>query len=246
MKRISFSFKLFLGLFTLIFMTACNQGNTDHDHHQNTPQIPGSQNLTLGFQTVPAQPMPGQPIELQATVKEDNKPFTSARVELEVWKKGNKKHDMLPAKHSEQGIYKATTTYQEEGEYLVIVHVTTPMVHQMIDSKFQVGQGQASQATPDTGGLQMNLMLPNETTKGQTTKITAHVKNDGNPLSQAEVQIEYWKEGSQTKEASDTAEISSGDYSTSIRFPEAGTYHLVLHVEKGILKGKEEKTLLVK
>lgn len=247
MKHLSLSLKMLLGLFTLILMTACNQDNTGHENHQNTPQIPGSQKLTLSFQANPAQPDPGQSVELQATVIDGNQPVTDARVELEVWKKGNKKHDMLPAKHSEKGIYKATATYQEEGEYLVIVHVTTPMVHQMIDSKFQVGQAQeTSQETPDSGGLQMSLMLPNEASKGQNTKITAHVKNDGNPLSQAEVQIEYWKEGTQTKASSDTAEVSSGDYSTSIRFPEAGTYHLVLHVNKGSLKGTEEKTLIVK
>lgn len=252
MKRLIYSISFFSLAILTLMLTACQQGG--HEQHQQhkepaNPAIP--QQISVSFQANPAQPAPGEPVTLNATVRAGEQPVDDAKVELEVWKKGEKDHHMLETQSKGQGVYSASATYQAEGEYLVIVHVTTPQVHQMIEGKFQVGEAKKEEHKHGQGhdhgdGLSMHVMLPKEVKSGQETKLTAHVRQEGNPFVDAEVQFEYWKEGDQKHEYTDTAEVKPGEYYTSIRFSQPGTYHLILHVEKGNIHDHKEQTLIVK
>nr|WP_232345571.1 FixH family protein [Paenactinomyces guangxiensis] len=230
-------------LFALL-LTACNQPANQHQNHNGQQNTPAAETLKLSFQTNPASPAVGKHVTLQATVKEGSQPVDDAKVEFEVWKQGEKDHQKIDSKLDGKGTYTATTAFQDQGEYLVIVHVTTSKVHQMISGKFTVGQPHSHQGHGK--GLTMHVVLPPRATSGQSAPITAHVMQGGNPVTGAEVQFEYWREGEKKHEYTDTAERKPGEYYTSIRFPQPGTYHVKLHVEKGKLHDHKEETLVVK
>jgi ABC-type phosphate/phosphonate transport system substrate-binding protein len=129
----------------ILVLTACSN-KTDHSQHnattmeekQHQQHEMTTDQLTLQFTANPTQPKPQQQVTLTATVTAGKKPTTDAKVELEVWREGEKQHEMLLAKQQQDGVYQAMTTPQQAGTHLVIVHVTTSATHQMIDSSFLV------------------------------------------------------------------------------------------------------------
>ncbi len=134
-----------LALLTIVLLTACN--NQTETNNQQQPLSPDmlqfGNSLTLDFQATPATVEAGEPVQLKVNIKRQNEPATDATVQFEVWEKSSKeKHQILDAKHDGQGVYSTSQSFSQEGEYLVVVHVTAPGVHQMVDGKFQVGQGQ--------------------------------------------------------------------------------------------------------
>lgn len=146
MKKLTARFLTILTLLMLALLTACNNQTETHNHDQQTlsPDMAqfGNQ-LTLDFQASPSKVEVGQAIQLKVEIHRQNEPATDATVKFEVWEKNSKeKHQLLDAKHDGQGVYSTSQSFSEEGEYLVVVHVTAPGVHQMVDGKFQVGQEQ--------------------------------------------------------------------------------------------------------
>jgi hypothetical protein len=125
----------------LFSITACGQRASDqHAHPPTTPtHAPISQSLTLKLTPDPPHPISGKAMKLQASVQAGEQPVTDAKVEFEVWKKGNSKHEMRTATMTEKGVYTASYTPMENGEYLIILHVITPQVHQMMDGSVIVG-----------------------------------------------------------------------------------------------------------
>lgn len=142
-----------IGIFSFIFLafsfilTACNQtdetnhyhpsqdSNQNHAHHHQ--ELPMNQKLTITFSTDPKEAKANQPTTLKATVKADDKPITDAKVELEVWKE-KEEHQKLSTSMEEEGVYQIQHTFNEAGTYTVVVHVTTPHVHQMITQSIPV------------------------------------------------------------------------------------------------------------
>lgn len=140
-----------IGLFSIIFLTAsifltaCNQTNEsqqanqnheNHQHHEHT-QPPINQQLNITFSIDPTEAKVNQPVTLISTIKADDTPVTDAKVEFEVWKE-EEDTQMLSASMKEAGNYQIEHTFSEAGTYHVVVHVTTPHVHQMISETFTV------------------------------------------------------------------------------------------------------------
>ncbi|MCA0173898.1 FixH family protein [Bacillus sp. RAR_GA_16] len=53
------------------------------------------------------------------------------------------------------------------------------------------------------------------------------------PLTEANVRFEYWKEGEEKHTYTDTEENSEGMYEGTTEMSDPGTYKLKVHVEKG-------------
>ncbi|SFJ36863.1 FixH family protein [Thermoflavimicrobium dichotomicum] len=248
-RRVRFFFSGFL-LISLLWLTACQQ-QSDHQHHQNTDKTDKPQStasLSIEFQAKPTPVEIGQPIQLSTTVKRGNQPATDATVKLEVWEKNSKDpHQMLETKQVEKGTYATSQTFKQAGEYLVVVHATAPQVHQMISGKFQVGketEGHSHQGHVHDQAINLHVMLPQQAKKGQATSLVGHVQKEGKPLTQARVRFEIWQEGKEQRQYVDTKENQPGEYTASYTFPETGTYHIKLHVEKEsehLHEHKEEK-----
>jgi hypothetical protein len=125
----------------LFSMTACEQhASNQHQHPPAThTHAPISPSLTLTLIPDPALPTLDKAMSLHASVQAGEQPMLDAKVEFEIWKKGDSKHEMLAATMTKKGIYTAPYTPKQTGEYLIILHVTTPQVHQMIDGSVTVG-----------------------------------------------------------------------------------------------------------
>lgn len=134
MKKMYTLFSTISLLILSVWLVACGE----QAHTMNMNMNPTA--LTLSFIPAKSVPMPGMPFILQASVKAGSQPVTNANVEFEVWKKESTHHDMLSAKMSAPGIYTASATYNDAGDYEYIVHCTTPQVHQMIAGIFTVGK----------------------------------------------------------------------------------------------------------
>lgn len=120
----------------LISVTACNQTGSKPHHEANTPT---PIQLKISFQSDPNHPQANQATQLSASVQSNTAPVKNAKVELEVWKEGEK-HQVLPTTQTKAGVYSTKHTFPQTGTYQVIVHVTTPNIHQMIMGKVNVGR----------------------------------------------------------------------------------------------------------
>jgi nitrogen fixation protein FixH len=229
--------RIFAGLVCLcLFLPGCGHADTSsHSEHFTT-----SQSLNLSFSVNPAHPRTGTAATLQVVVKTGSAPAKGARVEFEVWKKGESNHAMIPASEQSGGRYTATQTFSAPGQWLAIVHVTTSTTHQMISGSFQVGDESdtsdlSSHEHGHAAGLIIHFSEPAEARAGQDTSFMVHLAQDNQPLSGVNAQIEVWADGSAKHEYIEMHEVKAGEYRTSFRFPKPGTWRVKLHVEKGTL-----------
>lgn len=242
MKR--YIFFLSLALF-VILSAGCGQLKPEETEQQpEQPQTPTQLNIT--FQSSPDQPDKNQPVELSSVITDENKPFTDANVEFEVWKQGEE-HQMIKASHQADGKYTAVQKFPEDGQYHVVVHVTAPGIHQMISGSFTIGEAQNNSHSHhhQDSGVQMHMDVPENVQAGQTIEALAHVQLDQKALTDADVRFEFWKEGNNKHEYIETTEKNPGEYAASLTFSEKGTYHLKLHVEKDKIHDHQEKTITV-
>jgi hypothetical protein len=229
-------------LLGLLFISGCTSQST-------TPTLPNSPaSISLAFEVKPTKPVPNQPVTLSAKVTGNNKPVNDANVEFEIWHTKAKNHSMLKTKRTGEGVYAITNTYPITGTYNVIVHATTPQVHQMISKTFTVGETTNDEQShhTSTDGLMMHIQLPPTAKSGQNTKLFGHLAKNNKALTEANVQFEIWKEGESNHDFTDVAETKPGEYYSAYQFKTSGTYHIKLHVEKGKIHDHTEQTLVVR
>lgn len=232
----------------ITWISGCSSNSTNQHNHQNHNQTTTS-DLSVSFQANPAKSNLGDPVTLQATVKEGNKGVANAKVEFEIWKGTSSNHKQYPAKHVENGAYIASNSFVESGTYNVVVHVYTDKDHKMTEGTFQVGQTSSELGEHHHNmKTRLHLMLPNSPQKGKSIVLTGHIMDaNGNPLKEAEVEFEIWKEGNNKHQYVKAEEKKDGEYMKIYTFPDTGTYHVQLHVEKPSEKLHEhiEKTITV-
>ncbi|WP_028777652.1 FixH family protein [Shimazuella kribbensis] len=221
-------------------------GCTSQPTTPTTPNAPTS--ISLNFEVNPSKPTPNQPVTLNANVTGNNKPVNDARVEFEVWHKDAKDHAMLKTKRVGNGKYSITNTFPISGTYNVIIHATTPQVHQMISKTFIIGETPSDQHDHHAGAnkLMLHIQLPETAKSGQDTKIFGHIAQNNKPFTEANVQYEIWKEGTNKHDFTDVAETKPGEYYSAYHFQTPGTYRIKMHVEKGKVHDHTEQTLVVK
>ncbi|MFC4766345.1 FixH family protein [Effusibacillus consociatus] len=119
----------------LVALPGCGSNQEDHSRHADHPQ-----KLTIEFTTNPKEIQPGKEVELIARVSKGSEPVKDADVDLEIWRDGTEKHEMLETKPDKKGAYHLKKTFPEAGLYHVTIHTTTSEIHQMPTVDFQVGQ----------------------------------------------------------------------------------------------------------
>jgi hypothetical protein len=238
MKHYLFFFHLVL---FILVAAGCGQLKPETKEQQNQPT---PARLDITFQSSPDHPGKNQPVELSSVITSENKPFPDANVEFEVWKQG-KEHQTFKATHQADGTYTAVQKFPEDGEYHVVVHVTAPGIHQMTSGSFTVGSVQNDSHAHHDSGVQMHLAIPDHVRAGQTIEASAHIQRDQKALSGANVRLEVWKQGNEQHKFVEASEKKPGEYTASLSFPEKGTYHLKLHVEKEKIHDHQEKTVTV-
>ncbi|HAQ06973.1 MAG TPA: hypothetical protein DCR24_05390 [Bacillus bacterium] len=75
-------------------------------------------------------------------------------VKFEIWRANDEEHEKIVIDHSENGIYKLTKAFKEDGTYYVVAHVTARSMHYMPKKEFIIGkpsepEGETNSSTHD-------------------------------------------------------------------------------------------------
>ncbi|MCJ7842986.1 FixH family protein [Lederbergia sp. NSJ-179] len=233
-----------------VLLAACGKG-TDSNEKEEMPAI-----LEVKLE-VPEHVQVDENVDLKAVVTQGDEDVADAdEVEFEVWEEGKKDDSvMIAAKNNQDGTYEAETTFDHDGAFTVQVHVTARGMHNMPKQAVTVGEG-AAEENHDHGehehgdhaeGFSMHFMIPENVNKGEETDLVVHIQDNQEPMKEANVRYEIWKEGNESHQWLDAKEESAGEYSSRFTFEETGSYHIKIHVENNEgLHEHEEHPLEVK
>lgn len=122
--------KIFLLAFCILFvLTGCSQ----KERPSEIPEL-----LEVEIRT-PETINVNEEVTIEVLITQgDEKVEETTRMEFEIWKAGEEEHEMIEGENKGNGIYSITRTFQEEGEYFVISHVTARDMHNMPKKEFTV------------------------------------------------------------------------------------------------------------
>ncbi|WP_199426453.1 FixH family protein [Thermaerobacillus caldiproteolyticus] len=245
MKR-KFLFLAFMTMVAFVLLAACNQEKQE----ENQPavlnvKIKTDDHIELNKET-----------EIACLVTYGNEKVTDAdEVKFEIWKQGNNQHEMLKAKHEGNGKYVVKKTFTEPGTYSVIAHVTARNMHNMPKTDIVVGQASnmPAEQNHDHDGEEhhdhhsdVTIMLHEQQYHvNEATELTAHITHDGQPLTNATVRFEVWKENSEKHEFIDAHEQAKGEYKATTTFKDKGVYFVKVHVETNELHDHQVEQITV-
>ncbi|WP_338751245.1 FixH family protein [Bacillus sp. FJAT-52991] len=196
-------------------------------------------------------------VKIEAVVTQGEEQVEDAdKVEFEVWKADAKDHEMIEAKHQGDGVYSIEKGFPEEGNYSVIAHVTARDLHNMPKKEFVVGDQAAAPKADEQakkaedhhhhgdeqakkvedhhhhGNVAIEFHPDNKWKANEEITLTAHIKNEGQPLNKARVRFEIWQNDSAKHTFIDATEGNNGQYNAQTTFEAAGDYNVKVHVEK--------------
>nr|WP_175475724.1 FixH family protein [Evansella caseinilytica] len=84
----------------------------------------------------------GEEAELTVFVDWQEEPLTEARVIYEVWQHGDEAHEWLETEEVEPGIYTSQYTFDNGGDYHVVVHIENDELHEHVSQLIHVIQAE--------------------------------------------------------------------------------------------------------
>ncbi|WP_459499608.1 FixH family protein [Bacillus sp. C1] len=244
--------KLVITLFiAMLALAGCNtekEGSTKKDKIEE---------VKVAVQTNPKEIKPNEKTEVQALVTQGKEKVTDADdVKFEIWKDGEEKHEMLNGKHKGKGVYAVEKTFPSDGVYHVVAHTNAREMHVMPEVKVAVGNAKVEDAKKEKSGHEaghgdhksdtmIHLMADDVKANAEST-MKVHLKQKEEALTEAEVQLEIWKDGAQKHEFIPAKEGNKGEYVSQHTFKETGAYQVKVHVRKGELHEHKEEKVEVK
>jgi YtkA-like len=126
---------LFLSLMVLAFLlvSACN--NKQQPANDDLPEF-----VEVDLTVNPENGKANEPIVFEAKVTQGDENVEDAdEVKFEIWRAKDEEHEKITVEHSEDGFYRLEKTFQQEGTYYIISHVTARDMHNMPKQVFVVG-----------------------------------------------------------------------------------------------------------
>ncbi|WP_449537339.1 FixH family protein [Ferdinandcohnia sp. Marseille-Q9671] len=249
---------LFILVGLLVTLVACN--TEKESKNVDTPElIP----IAVDLKIDPEKINPGEEVTLHAYVTQGEESVEDAdEVQFEIEQKGNDDSEFIDGEHAADGEYTATTTFHEDGVYFVTAHVTARSMHTMPKVELTIGNPNLTTSPIDEtkkeehqhgsdhhhgeGHVSINFPLENEYTKGKETTLQVSFAESGEPLTEARVRFEVWKEEAEKHEFIDANETGNGTYQAAYTFADTGTYHIQVHIEKDDIHEHLEKTTTIK
>ncbi|MBO0993779.1 FixH family protein [Bacillus sp. SD088] len=181
-------------------------------------------------------------VDLKAVVTQGDEDVADAdEVQFEIWEEGGKEEStMIDAVNNQDGTYEAETTFDHDGAFTVQVHVTARGMHNMPKQTVTVGEGAAEEEDHEHGdhnheahaeGFSMHFMEPEDVKKDNEVDFIVHLQLENEPLKDARVRYEVWKDDAEEHDWLDAEEGTPGEYSSSFTFEETGVYHIRIHVQ---------------
>jgi len=128
--------KLLYILLTIVFLSiAVSCGQQQKESDGEPPKM-----LEVDLSIIPATGELNKPITFEAKVTQGNEKVNDANaVVFEIWRAKDEKHEKIEIKHAEDGVYRLEKSFQQEGTYYIISHVTARDMHNMPKKEFIVG-----------------------------------------------------------------------------------------------------------
>ncbi|WP_240374110.1 FixH family protein [Bacillus piscicola] len=251
--------KIFFALITVVLLAACGNDNApDQDaseNGQNAESEASLQPLEVEILTESEAFEPGEAGDIEILVTQGDENVSDAKdVQFEIWKQGHEEEsEKFEPENAGNGNYTLTHTFDEEGIYYVVTHVTARNMHSMPKKELIVGDVEESNKADENDqeehshdqAVTFHLMEPEAIHAGDEKTFTVHLEKDGKPLTEADVSYEFWKAGEEKHEFIDTEENEEGEYEADLTFASAGEYQLTIHVKKDELHEHKENTINV-
>jgi hypothetical protein len=117
---------------SVLSISACN--NKD----QKSGELPEFVEVVLTIS--PEKGSVNEPIVFEARVTQGDENVEDAdEVSFEIWRAKDEKHEKVKVEHTADGIYRLEKSFQQEGTYYIISHVTARDMHNMPKKVFVVG-----------------------------------------------------------------------------------------------------------
>ncbi|MFZ3576923.1 FixH family protein [Virgibacillus sp. DJP39] len=241
--------KIMILILFIVFLSACGNNNEQSDSNAGVVK-PIDVELK-----VPNKVDVGKPVTFSVTVSQNGKPIEDAsEVEFEVWNDGSKSKSVkAPGIHQKEGIYTHERTFTENGIYIVQSHVTARDMHTMPKTKITVGELNTNTAESNESGdsnsnqehqhhatTTIDLQKPEKLIQNESSKFVAIITHKENPLDNANVRVELWKDGTKKHNYVDLVEDKAGHYIKELKLEGKGTYHITVHVEKEEIHSHKE------
>lgn len=148
MKKLVF---MLIALLSVIAAVSCSKQN------EESSKMPEMVNVSLSVNPNPGQP--NKPITFEAKVTQGKEKINDADVTFEIWRSKDERHEKISIKHAEAGVYRLEKSFQQEGTYYIISHVTARDMHNMPKKEFTVGtpsEKEDSTSSSSMDGMDMN------------------------------------------------------------------------------------------
>ncbi len=127
--------KVLLLVISLILLSMLGACNNNKNSSSDVPKM-----LDVKLSVKPENGKVGEPITFEAKVTQGNENVNDADdVIFEIWRSKDPNHERTTIKHPKNGIYQLQKTFQQEGTYYIISHVTARGMHNMPKKEFVVG-----------------------------------------------------------------------------------------------------------
>jgi tetrahydromethanopterin S-methyltransferase subunit B len=147
--------KIGLGLLAFLCMWILASCSNQKDEQNPMPKM-----LDVKLLITPEKGEVNQPITFNAIVTQGKEKVNDAdEVTFEIWRSMNPKHEKIDIKKGKDGVYSLSKTFQQDGTYYVISHVTARGMHNMPKKEFVIGQPseeETSKTDSTMKGMNMN------------------------------------------------------------------------------------------
>ncbi|MEN2767490.1 FixH family protein [Ornithinibacillus xuwenensis] len=247
----------------ILLLAACGKEETgENKDEESVPEMIEVEILTNPEMN---QLQPNETITISAKVTQGGEAVNDANeVRFEFWKDGqaSEEHEMINGEFQSDGIYAIEKMVQEPGTYYVIAHVTAREMHKMPKQELVIGEIEHStdkeqdEHEHDSGeesnhdhhassDLMLHIMVDSTVDKDQEIALVGHIQQEEQPVSEADVDFEIWKAGTEKHEYVEATEEVQGEYTANYTFVEAGEYTIKLHFKKDDLHDHQETTITV-
>ncbi|MDQ0256874.1 hypothetical protein J2S74_004296 [Evansella vedderi] len=98
-----------------------------HDHHHGAI----NENLSLQWLT-PEEVQLEEEVEINISVQWKGAPWVNGEVTYEIWQEHDQVHQWLDAEEIEEGVYSLKHTFDQQGEFYIIIHIEDEEIHEHI------------------------------------------------------------------------------------------------------------------
>ncbi len=143
---------VFLSIFAVFALTACSS-------QKQQPKDSVPKMLEVNLTVSPAKGEVNQQVTFKAEVTQGSEKVNDAdEVTFEIWRSKDPNHEKITIKNPKNGVYSLKKTFQQEGTYYIISHVTARGMHNMPKKEFVIGQPsekEDSQSNSSMGDMKM-------------------------------------------------------------------------------------------